>query len=374
VKTRVLFTFALVAWAGAANAEPTRFHATAGGAHAVGGDQQREFGFGGGGSASVELPVGRALGVQATAAVLALSKGDPPEDPSLAAKGTGAAFLGTVGVRFRPLGGMRTAGPWIDANGGVAQTGANGRVAVDAHLGWDFRVTDASRWDVGPFVGYTQILQSDNALRGDDARIAWAGIQVSLGAPERALPPPWPEMGVVELPLRDQDGPLAVTDYCPPPSPVDGTAPEGCPAAEVRVVEDRILIDDVIHFEFDSPRIRHASYPLVRSVASFIMAHPELTLVSIEGHADAQGTETYNLKLSEARAASTRALLVRFGVDERRLRVVGHGKSRLKVPTNAPEQANRRVEFIVTRDDEPAKSVIGPPPSSGASSDHRGRP
>jgi OOP family OmpA-OmpF porin len=160
-----------------------------------------------------------------------------------------------------------------------------------------------------------------------------------------------------------------VEDRCPAPDE-EGDVPVGCPEPEVKLVGDRIVLDDVIHFEFGSPRIRTRSTALVRRVARFISENHGILEVSIEGHADARGTEEYNQRLSEQRAESTRAMLVRFGVDETRLRVVGHGKSHLKVPTPLPEQRNRRVEFIVSR----SREVSMPPPPPRVASGKRGRP
>jgi len=374
--TRFLPALVVLTWAPAVAAQEARFHATAGAAHAVGGTQQREFGPGGGGAASVELPIGRVLGVQASGGALVLSQGAAPVESGVARKETGAAFLGTVGVRLRPLGAHGVAGPWIDANGGLAQTGDSGRVAVDAHLGWDFRVSDRSRWDVGPFVGYTQIFQPDGGLRGDDARIAWAGIQIGLGAAERPRTAPPPDREVKEPPVADRDGVAEAFDVCPP-ADGSGAAPDGCPVPEVTLEGDRLVIDDVILFDFDSPRIKLRSHAVVRRVAEFINEHPELLEVSIEGHADARGSDEYNRKLSVDRAASTRALLVGFGVDEARLRVIGHGKSRLRVPTSRPEAKNRRVEFIVTGDVRaalPPAEPQQPQPSPRVASGKRGRP
>ena len=356
-----MVALATLLWTPAAFGDEARVHVIAGAAHAVGGAQEREFGAGGGGAATVELAVGSFMGVQGSAGALVLAPGAAPADPNVAPQGTGTAFLGTVGVRFRPLGALRVAGPWIDTNGGVAQTGNEPRIAVDAHLGWDFRVSRASRWDVGPFVGFTQIMQPDVKFRPDDAHVLWAGVQISLGATERprAVPPANREQP--EPASRDRDGFAEVEDFC-----------RGCPTPEVTLVGDRIVIDDIIHFEFDSPVIRSTSFSLVRRVAEFIKDNPGILEISIEGHADARGTEEYNLRLSEERAASTRTLLVRFGVEDPRLLVVGHGKSRLKVPTPSAEARNRRVEFIVTRLADASGAAARPAPR--VASGKRGRP
>ncbi len=349
-----------LAWAEPAFADEARFHATAGAAHAIGGTQEQEFGAGGGGSATAELAVGNVLGVQGSAGAIVLAAGAAPSDPGIARHGTGTAFLGTVGVRFRPLGASRVAGPWVDANGGLAQTGSEGRVAIDAHIGWDFRLSDKTRWDLGPFLGLTQIMQSKLSFRPDDARVAWAGIQLSIGASEKGPPVIAPQEPAPEsLAMRDRDGAAQVEDICPPPDEY-GITREGCPGPEVKLVGDRLVIDDVIHFELNSPRIRTRSTGLVRKVARFIVENPDILELSIEGHADARGTEYYNQRLSEERAASTRAMLIGFGVDDSRLRVVGFGKSKPLVATPRAEERNRRVEFIVVR----SREAAGPPAPS----------
>ncbi|CAN5925573.1 hypothetical protein BH11MYX4_BH11MYX4_31180 [soil metagenome] len=368
-----LIVLAGLLWTGIASADEARVHVIAGAAHAVGGTQEHEFGSGGGGAATVELAVGNVMGVQASGGALVLAAGGSPSDPSVAKQSTGTAFLGTVGVRFRPLGARSVAGPWIDANGGFAQTGPDPHIAIDAHLGWDFRVSRSGRWDVGPFVGFTQIMQPDATFRPDDAHVLWAGIQLSLGASERPRGAPPPRQEAPEPAVHDQDGVAQVEDVCPPPAE-DGVVPDGCPGPDVQLVGDHIVFDDVIHFEFNSPVIRSRSYPLVRKVAALIAEHPAILEVSIEGHADARGTEAYNLRLSEERAASTRELLVRFGVEAPRLRAVGFGKSRLKVPTPLADPRNRRVEFIVTRSADDTAKAAPPSPSPKVASGKRSRP
>jgi len=349
----VLTSLALLAWSARATAAEPRVHVSAGGAQPVGGSQASEFGTGGVGMGTVELPATARIGVQASAGALVLSQGDAPKDVGIAPTGTGAAFLGTMGLRFRAFGATKVAGPWIDSNVGVAHTGELTRPAFDAHLGWDVRVSRTSRIDVGPFVGYTQIFQPNSELRGSDARILTAGIAVSLGAKERARPA---EPAGVEKPLPQlaPPPPVFVQDHAEVAEAFDvcrdGAPPteEGC-GDGVRLYEDRILLEDVVHFEFDSARIRYQSHPLVRNIARFISEHADITDISIEGHADEVGTEEYNIRLSEARARSMKALLVSSGVQASRLRVVAHGKSQPKIVTLRPEAQNRRVELFVTR-------------------------
>jgi outer membrane protein OmpA-like peptidoglycan-associated protein len=345
-----------LAWSSYASAETPVVHAAAGAAHGLGSPQGTELGTGAGGSASVEVPLGRALGVQAGAGALVLPESSAPSDATLAERSTASAIFGAAGVRVHPVGGL-----WLDANAGVAQTGSLLRPALDAHLGWDFRVGARGNWGDGPFAGYMQIVQPEGTLRSEDARVVLAGIQVSLGGGSRpaAAPPPSKEAPPAPAPapepalaLDDHDGEPGAMDVCP--SGMMEIPDEGCQPT-IELVDDRIVLGDIIHFEFDSPKIHAKSRRLVARVAAFILDHPEIIEVDLEGHADARGTDAYNQRLSEQRAESTRAMLVKFGVDGSRLRPIGHGKRQLKVQTPLADRRNRRVEFTVVTKHEVAR-------------------
>jgi len=64
----------------------------------------------------------------------------------------------------------------------------------------------------------------------------------------------------------------------------------------------------------------------------------------IEGHTDAVGPDDDNLSLSDRRAETVAlALSEQFGVPAENLATQGFGEQQLKVPTQGPERANRRV-------------------------------
>ncbi|MFO0737071.1 MAG: OmpA family protein [Labilithrix sp.] len=331
-------------------AEPLRVHVAGGATHAVGGEQASQFGSGGSGEATVELATNPRIGFQAGAGAVVLAKGEPSKDPGVASTSTGAAFLGTLGMRARAFGEGHPGGPWIDSNMGIARTGDVMRPAFAAHIGWDIRVSSSSRLDVGPFVGYTQIFQPDTEIRGTDARLLTAGLSVSLGAKaEPRIDPPKQEAAppeLVEVVLdRDQVELAEASDVCP-----DGetaSMEDGC-VGEIRIFEDRILLDDIIHFEFASAKVRAKSFRVVKKLAKFIVEHDEIVDVSIEGHTDEVGTDEYNQRLSIERATAMRELLVAFGAPGRQLRIIGYGKTNPKVVTLKPEEQNRRVELFVT--------------------------
>jgi hypothetical protein len=87
--------------------------------------------------------------------------------------------------------------------------------------------------------------------------------------------------------------------------------------------------------------------------------------VEVQGHADQQGPEDFNQKLSENRAKAVLEFMVKHNVDRGRLSAVGFGASRpLVEKTN--ERAlflNRRVEFAITRE-HPTPPANGAPPAN----------
>jgi outer membrane protein OmpA-like peptidoglycan-associated protein len=69
----------------------------------------------------------------------------------------------------------------------------------------------------------------------------------------------------------------------------------------------------------------------------------------VEGHTDSQGSESYNLTLSQNRADAVRAYLVSRGYNANRIEAHGIGKAR-PVSENGTAEGranNRRVEIIV---------------------------
>jgi outer membrane protein OmpA-like peptidoglycan-associated protein len=67
----------------------------------------------------------------------------------------------------------------------------------------------------------------------------------------------------------------------------------------------------------------------------------------IEGHTDAVGNDVDNLSLSDRRAEAVAvALTEQFHVPPENLVTQGYGEQHLKVPTNGPERANRRVAAL----------------------------
>ncbi len=167
-------------------------------------------------------------------------------------------------------------------------------------------------------------------------------------------------------PDNDQDGIPDTEDQCPnEPEVYNGYADkDGCPDLEqVRVVGDKIVLDDRVHFRTNSAIIREVSYPLLYRVAQLIGENPEYIHIEVQGHADRRGDDTFNRDLSQRRAESVMRFLVDKGnLDANRLSFKGFGSSEPLFDRD-DEWAwymNRRVEFKITRQVEKVVRRGGP--------------
>jgi outer membrane protein OmpA-like peptidoglycan-associated protein len=125
-----------------------------------------------------------------------------------------------------------------------------------------------------------------------------------------------------------------------------------------------VNLPDVV-FEFDRADLTREARRTVGDIADVLLRSARGRKVSIEGHTDSIGTQTYNQRLSEARAESVADALVSAGVNRRRLRTRGFGKTHPVAPNTirgrdnpAGRAKNRRVEVIIEnsrrpRDDRP---------------------
>jgi outer membrane protein OmpA-like peptidoglycan-associated protein len=122
-----------------------------------------------------------------------------------------------------------------------------------------------------------------------------------------------------------------------------------------RTVEMRKLAERVtgilrnIYFDFDKWSFKTESYSELNMLENMLRSNPGMS-VEIGGHTDAVGTKNYNLFLSRKRAEAVKDFLTKKGIDARRVKAVGYGKSR-PLASNDDEQEgrelNRRVEFKV---------------------------
>lgn len=96
----------------------------------------------------------------------------------------------------------------------------------------------------------------------------------------------------------------------------------------------------------------------IQAIAKDIQEYPaKIQSVEISGYTDPQGSSTYNKNLSQHRANTVKALLVRAGVNENLIHATGYGAENLKITScdkqhsndkgglQSCNQPNRRVEI-----------------------------
>ncbi len=156
-------------------------------------------------------------------------------------------------------------------------------------------------------------------------------------------------------PDPDNDGDTIpdARDACPDEAEViNGVDDEdGCPDQTLaRVVEDRIVLEQMLHFEFGTAILRRDSLPVLEAVARLLTMHPQYARVTINGYADHQGDTRFNLWLSQRRSERIRELLIGFGVAPERLEARGFGEADPIADGTSIDanRENRRVEFVIT--------------------------
>ena len=104
-----------------------------------------------------------------------------------------------------------------------------------------------------------------------------------------------------------------------------------------------------IFFETGKANLKDESYSQLNNVIEFMKDNPSLKL-EISGHTDNVGSQSSNMKLSQARAKAVVDYMVIQGIKTERLTFKGYGPSQpIAANTNAEGKAqNRRVEFKIT--------------------------
>ncbi len=143
---------------------------------------------------------------------------------------------------------------------------------------------------------------------------------------------PEPEPEVATQPVEEHEGFKPVEEPPPPPKPN---------LANIRF-ED-------VHFEYDKYDIMWSDKSKIQDMAQTLKDNPEL-FVTIEGHCDERGTNTYNRSLGDKRASTVQEFLYSLGVLKTRTSTVSYGEEK-PLCTEQNEscwQKNRRAHFLVS--------------------------
>jgi peptidoglycan-associated lipoprotein len=104
-----------------------------------------------------------------------------------------------------------------------------------------------------------------------------------------------------------------------------------------------------VSFDYDQFNIRDDQRATLQRNGDYLRRWTTVR-VTIEGHADARGTNEYNLALGQRRAAAIRDYLVGVGIAADRMAVVSKGEEEpvCREDTEACHALNRRGHFVAT--------------------------
>ena len=177
---------------------------------------------------------------------------------------------------------------------------------------------------------------------------------IVMGCSKKVPPPPPPPPAP----------PPAATTPPPPPPPPPQTKPVPPPPAPAppRQLSEQELFNQKtlaqlnaempladVTFDYDQFTIRDDQRGVLQKSADYLRRWTTVR-ATIEGHADARGTNEYNLALGQRRANAVRDYLVSLGVTVDRFAAVSKGEEELQCSedTEACHARNRRVHFVIT--------------------------
>lgn len=212
----------------------------------------------------------------------------------------------------------------------------------------------ALRMDLRHVLDYHSDREWDRA-QGDQLDhnfLATAGLYWQFGGPAPPPPPPLDSDGDGIIDIRDKcpDTPLGVMVDAVGCPPVPKAKPLPIPPPVVKEPAPAPVTKEIITFNllfgFDKYDITDEMIPSLEQAKSIMEEDPTATFLVL-GHTCSIGSDDYNQKLSERRAASVENWLVSHGVAAERLESIGYGESQPKYDNSTEDsrKLNRRVEI-----------------------------
>ena len=175
-------------------------------------------------------------------------------------------------------------------------------------------------------------------------------VLLTVSACSKKIPPPPPPPPAPPVAAAPPPPPP------PPPAPAPTPAPPPRPLTEEELFAKKTLdelnaempLGDVA-FDYDMSGIREDQRGVLQKNADW-MRKWSSTRVTVEGHADARGTNEYNLALGERRGNAVKDYLVTLGIAANRLTVISKGEEApvCSEMTEACYAKNRRAHFVIT--------------------------
>uniref|UniRef100_UPI0040488E7F OmpA family protein n=1 Tax=Aliarcobacter sp. TaxID=2321116 RepID=UPI0040488E7F len=206
-------------------------------------------------------------------------------------------------------------------------------------VGIKYKIADqfALKFDV------RHLIETDH---GDNNLLYNVGFAIPFGEVAKPMPVVEEKPEVVPAPVvvapkdSDNDGVIDSLDKCPNTLPNVKVDSDGC----------LVLINLNINFDTDSSEIKDSYNSRIVEFATMLKMNPKLK-ATIEAHTDSDGSNAYNQKLSERRAASTVKALKALNVDVSKINSVGYGETK-PVASNETKEGktqNRRVHAVINK-------------------------
>jgi OOP family OmpA-OmpF porin len=135
----------------------------------------------------------------------------------------------------------------------------------------------------------------------------------------------------------------------PAPAPVPAAAPAPAPAPVAAAPAPApIQRSYLVFFDFNKSDITPEALRVIQQAATNARSG-NVSRIQATGHADRSGPDRYNMALSIRRANAVKSELMRAGVPENQIAVIGKGETEPLVPTadGVREPQNRRVEILL---------------------------
>ncbi|PLY07852.1 MAG: OmpA family protein [Arcobacter sp.] len=208
-------------------------------------------------------------------------------------------------------------------------------------FGIKYKITD----DISLKADVRHLIETDDS---DNNLLYTVGLAIPFG--KKAAPAPMAEPASTPAPVAepvkmmpkdsDGDGVVDSLDKCPDTPKGEIVDETGC----------TLNVDLNINFETDSAVINNSYDSKIKKFADFMKAFPSVK-GKIAAHTDSDGSDAYNQKLSERRAASAVKALEAYGVEASRLNSIGYGETKPKASNATAEgkAMNRRVEGSISK-------------------------
>jgi len=163
----------------------------------------------------------------------------------------------------------------------------------------------------------------------------------NVAGPKENAGCPWPD--------TDKDGVADKDDKCPE---VAGPASNGgCPEVTQEAMDQLKSQARFIYFNSGKATFKDADVPKRLDTMAALLKNYANSEFLIEGHTDSDGSDAFNQKLSEDRAAAVKNALLERGISASKIKSVGYGET-MPVATNktaAGKALNRRTEVKLVK-------------------------